>query len=161
MLTGPQYGDWPGQVNQIFCKRSGGPGLAFFIHPNIFLLFFRDPEGKFTPERLKQVLGDEGVTVTGEKQPFALRWWDGPILYASIERGEVAEILASRLMDGRDQEHRGLVAGCDAYIEITYENLDEALDEINTLIVVQSALQQATGGLLYLSWNQTFSGPED
>jgi hypothetical protein len=135
--------------------------LAFFIHPNVFLLFFRDPEEKFTPEVLKKVLGDEGVTVSGEKQPFALRWSDGPTLYASIDRGEVAEVLASRLMDGRDQRHRDLVAACDAHIEITFESLDEVLDEINTLIVVQSALQQATGGLLYRSWNQTFSGPED
>jgi hypothetical protein len=134
--------------------------LAFFIHPNICLLFFRDPEMKVTTTYLKKIIGDEGVTVTGKKQPFALRWGDGPTLYASIERGEVAEILASRLMDGRDQEHRSLIAGCDAYIEIKFESLDEVLDEINTLIVVQSALQQATGGLLYRSWNQTFSGPE-
>ena len=135
--------------------------MAFFIHPNLCLLFFRDREGKFTPERLKQVLEDEGVTVTGEKQPFALRWGDGPTLYASMERGKVAEILASRLMDGRDQEHRGLIAGCDAYIEVAFESLDEVLEEINTLIVVQGALQQATGGLMCRSWNQTFSGPGD
>jgi hypothetical protein len=145
-----------------FGLRSGGLELVFFIHPNLCLLFFRDPERKFTLERFKQVLDDEGVTVTGEKQPFALRWGDdGPTLYTSIERGEVAEILASRLMDGRAQEHRDLIAGCDGYIEIAFESLDEVLDEINTLIVVQSALQQATSGLVYRSWNQTFSGPED
>ena len=31
------------------------------------------------------------------------------------------------------------------------------LDEINTLIDVQSALEKATGGLYYNSWNQHFS----
>jgi hypothetical protein len=134
--------------------------LAFFIHPNICLLFFRDPEGKFTLESLKQVLGDEGVTVAGDGEPFALRCGDGPTLYASITRGEVAEVLASRLM-GRGRKHRGLIRGCDTYVEITFESLDEVHDEINTLIVVQEALQQATGGLLYRSWNRSFSGPED
>jgi hypothetical protein len=134
--------------------------LAFFIHPNICLLFFRDPEAKFTPERLKQVLGENGVTVTGDQQRFALRSGTGPTLYASITRGEVAAILAGRLM-GRRRKHRTLAAGCDAYVEITFESLDEVLDEINTLIVVQGALQEATGGLLYRSWNQTFSGPKD
>jgi hypothetical protein len=134
--------------------------LAFFIHPNICLLFFRDPEAKFTPERLKQVLDDEGVNVTGDEQPFALQWAGGPTLFASITRGEVAAVLASRLM-GRGRKHRALAAGCDAYVEITFESLDEVLDEINTLIVVQSALQEATRGLLYRSWNQTFSGPDD
>jgi hypothetical protein len=134
--------------------------LAFFIHPNICLLFFRDPEGTFTPERLKQVLVSEGVTVEGDAEPFALRWCGGPTLYASIIRGDVAAVLAGRLM-GQGKKHRTLAAASDAYIEITFESLDEVLDEINTLIVVQSTLQQATGGLLYRSWNQSFTGPEE
>jgi hypothetical protein len=135
--------------------------LAFFIHPNTCLLFFRDSEAKFTLETLKQILGDRAATVTGESQQLALRWGDGPTLYLAIERGDVAEILASRLMDGRDQTHRSLVAGCDAYIQITFENLEEVLDEINTLIDVQATLQTATHGLMYLSWNQHFTGPND
>jgi hypothetical protein len=132
--------------------------LAFFIHPNQCLLFFRDPEEAFTPARLKQVLADDGVTADGDAEPFALRWGDGPTLYASIIRGEVASVLAGRLM-GRGRKHRALAAASDAYVEIKFESLDEVLDEINTLIQVQSSLQQATGGLLYCSWNQSFSGP--
>ena len=62
---------------------------------------------------------------------------------------------------GRARKHRALAEACDAYIEVKFETLDEVLDEINTLIVVQFALQQATGGLLYRSWNQSFSGPDE
>lgn len=134
--------------------------MAFFIHPNLCLLFFRDPDAEFTPDRLKQALADTGVTVEGEAEPFALRCGDGPTLYSSIIRGEVAAVLAERLM-GRGHKHRAMAAACDAYIEIKFESLDEVLDEINTLIDVQAALQAATGGLLYLSWNQSFSGPDE
>jgi hypothetical protein len=134
--------------------------LAFFIHPNQCLLFFRDPKAEFTAARLKQILADDGVTSEGDAEPFALRWGDGPTLYASLIRGEVAAVLAGRLM-GRGRKHRALAAASDAYIEIKFESLDEVLDEINTLIQVQVTLQKATGGLLYCSWNQSFSAPED
>jgi hypothetical protein len=134
--------------------------MVLILAPNICLLFFRDPEAKFTPERLKQVLGNRGATVTGDIQPFAVRWGGGPTVYASITRGEFVETIALRLM-GRGRKYRDLIAGCDTQIEITFHNLDEVLDEINTLIEVQATLQDATGGLLYRSWNHTFSGPED
>jgi len=134
--------------------------LTFFIHPNQCLLFFSDPSATFTPERMRQVLADEGVTTEGEVEPFALQWNGGPKLYASIIHGEVPRLLAERLM-GRRSKYRALAAASDSYIEMKFESLEEVLNEINTLIVVQSALQVATGGLLYRSWNQTFSGPED
>ena len=135
--------------------------MTFFIHPNQCLLFLRDPEVAFTPERMKKTLLEAGVIAEGEKEPFALRWGDGTtLLYASIVRGEVAGVLAGRLL-GRSRKYRKLAAANDAYIEITFESLDEVLDEINTLIVVQAALQQATGELLYRSWNQSFSGPDE
>ena len=40
-------------------------------------------------------------------------------------------------------------------------DLEAVLDEINTLIEVQSILQSATHGLMYLSWNHNFAGPDD
>src|SRR5689334_2798232 len=85
----------------------GGNPMALILSPNLCLLFFRDPEVKFTTARLKQVLGDRGVTVTGSEQPFALRWSDGPTLYASITRGQFVEVFARRLM-GRGRKHRNL-----------------------------------------------------
>lgn len=134
--------------------------MAFFIHPNQCLLFFRDPGSAFTAARLKQVLADNGVTAEGNAEPYSLKWGEGPTLYASIIRGEIASVLARRLI-GRQRKHRELADASDAYIEIKFESLDEVLDEINTLIQVQITLQQATGGLLYRSWNQSFTGPEE
>ena len=71
-----------GRIISAACRITGSATeaegrLAFFIHPNQCLLFFRDPEAAFTPERMKQVLADEGVTAEGEAQPFALQWSGG------------------------------------------------------------------------------------
>lgn len=134
--------------------------MAFFIHPNQFLLFINDPESKFTPARMKDALAEEGIRTEGKAEPFTLQCGDGPKMFASIVRGTTASFLATRLM-GKARKHKALAETCDAYIEIKFESLNEVLDEINTLISVQSSLQKATGGLLYRSWNQSFSGPEE
>ena len=132
----------------------------FLITPNQCQLFFRDPEGTFTSGPMTQVLADQGVTVEGEAERFALQRDGGPTLYASVVRGEVAAILARRLM-GRGCRHRAFAESCDTHTEIRFDNLDEVLDEINPWIDVQVGLQQATGGLLYRSWNRSFSGPDE
>jgi hypothetical protein len=44
---------------------------------------------------------------------------------------------------------------------ITFHDLEEVLDEINTLNQVQWAIQGATRGLGYNSWNQAMWGPDD
>ncbi|MCU0627700.1 MAG: hypothetical protein MUF21_14630 [Gemmatimonadaceae bacterium] len=48
---------------------------------------------------------------------------------------------------------------CDARFEIEIEDLDAALDEINTLMEVQGALQDASQGWLHLPWNGTVTEP--
>jgi hypothetical protein len=135
--------------------------LAFFIDPDQWLLFFRDPEGAFTTARMKEVLAKWDFTVAGNAEPFAVQWFvEGPVFYVSIIRGKVAPILARRLM-GRRRKHRALAESCDAYIEIKFESLDEILDHVGDLVALKEALQTATGGLVYYAWNQTWIGPDD
>jgi hypothetical protein len=122
-------------------------------------LFFRDPEAAFTGARLKRVLGND-LTETGGDPPFAYRWGDGPTLYLAVKRGDFVEEFGRRLM-GKGRKYRDRIAGCDAQVEITFRNRQEVLDDMNTLIDLQHKLQSAAGGLLYRSWNQKWSGPED
>ena len=124
------------------------------------LLFFRDPEAKITLAHVRQVLEDRGLTVAGKDPVLAVTWGDSPTLRVAVTRGEVAKVLLARLL-GKSRKHRTFASSCDAYVEITFDNLEEVLDEINTLIEVQTTLQEATAGLCYRSWNQTFSTPEE
>ena len=46
---------------------------------------------------------------------------------------------------------------CNECFEVTINDLDEALDEVNTLMEIQGALQDVSGGYLFLPWNGSFS----
>jgi hypothetical protein len=135
--------------------------LAFFIDPDQCLLFFRDPDGAFTTARMKEVLVKSDFTVEGEAEPLAARWFGkGPVFYAAIIRGEVAPILAGRLMGRRRRKHRALAESCDACIEIKLNDLDEVLEEVGDLVALKEVLQTELHGLVYYAWNQTWVGPE-
>jgi hypothetical protein len=135
--------------------------MSFFIDPSLCLLFFRDSDASFTPDRLRSVLADAKLTVEGDVEPFAVRFGDGPTLHVSVVHGAVAPLLAERPLRKNDGRFRALAADCNAYIEIRCDALDEVLNEINTLIEVQCTLQDATSALIYCSWNQSFSGPDE
>lgn len=134
--------------------------MALILPRNWCLIFFRDPKAEFDASRLKKALGDAGLTVTGRKEPFKVRWGDGPTMQVSIFRGKSIETIVRGLV-GKQRKYAKLVKGCDAQVKIELDNVEEVLDEINTLIEVQTTLQSATQGLMYNSWNDRFSGPED
>jgi hypothetical protein len=81
-------------------------------------------------------------------------------MFVSIHRGSFVEPVIRALVGPR-RKHRKLIPGCDTEIKIELRDVEEALDEINTLIQVQWALQAATHGLMYLSWNHNFAGPDE
>ncbi len=64
---------------------------------------------------------------------------------------------ASEIASGSPYEER--MKACDARFEIAIEHLDIALDEINTLMEVQAAVQDAAQGLLFLPWNGEITEP--
>lgn len=65
----------------------------------------------------------------------------------------VAELRAFASKDGGPGHRRGL-SKCDAVIEVEFVDLAKVLQEINTLIELEAAVQQGSGGYLYLGWNR-------
>ena len=55
--------------------------------------------------------------------------------------------------------HEAALRECDARFEIGMDDLDKVLDEINTLMEVETALQDASHGYLFLPWNGNLAGP--
>ncbi|MEQ1310345.1 MULTISPECIES: hypothetical protein [unclassified Acinetobacter] len=58
---------------------------------------------------------------------------------------------AQEIAEGTEYEQS--ISLCDARFEVTIDDLEMALDEINTLMEVQGALQDASSGYAFLPWN--------
>ena len=135
--------------------------MALILPRNWCLLFFRDPRAEFTPERMTDVLRDVGLTVAGQREPFTVNCGMGPTMSVSIQRGTQIEAVIRGLVGNRRQ-YCEYIPGRDVQIKIELNDMDKALDDINTLIQIDAArLQEATSGLMYLSWNQQFTAPND
>ena len=134
--------------------------MALMLPPNWCLFFLRDPERAFTTERLRECLRAEGLTVTGDAEPLAVRYKKrpGPTLFVSISRGPHLETIVRGLV-GRGRKYRKLIPGIDTEVKVEFHDLEEVLDDCTTLNHVQWGLQAGTGGLGYNSWNQAFFGP--
>jgi hypothetical protein len=98
-----------------------------------------------------------GMTVTHRSDHLVVGWPDGPQFRVRLVVGESVKAQAAEV--GQDTPLEAAIRECDARFEITIDDLDEALDEINNLIEVQSALQDASHGYLFLPWNGNLSEP--
>ncbi len=60
---------------------------------------------------------------------------------------------------GEGTPYAAAMRDCTARFEVGFEDLNAALYEINTLMEVQGALQDASRGYLFLPWNGNLSEP--
>lgn len=104
------------------------------------------------------LLDECGQTVVRHNDHLTTSWAGGPQFRVWFETGEHVRTDAAEI--GKGTPYEVAMRDCDARFEIGIDDLDEALDEINTLIEAQSVLQEAVGGFLYLTWNNCLSGPE-
>src|SRR5262245_44833386 len=68
-------------------------------------------------------------------------------------RSEATEI-------GEVTPHAAEMQECDARFEVSFDSLDEALEEFTTLQMVEEALQEVSRGFLFLAWNGNLLPPE-
>jgi hypothetical protein len=80
-----------------------------------------------------------------------------PQFRVRLVAGEWVRVEAAEI--GAGTPHETSMRECDARFEIGIDDLDAALDEINTLMEVQGALQDASQGFLFVPWNGNLSEP--
>ncbi len=68
--------------------------MALIVPRNWCLIFFRDPQAQFTPTRLKQVLEAAHLTVTGDEQPFPVRWLRPDAVCAIQRSSHIGTVIA-------------------------------------------------------------------
>jgi hypothetical protein len=127
--------------------------MALLLPDNLCYFGFRDPSHEFTTEKLKEHLLGRNLQVTEDEEILNVRWGkSGPTLFVKIVRGTIIEAM----LRGYVRRRKGLnswITGCDSAVQISFDSLDEVLDEINTLIEVQETVQQVTQGIGFNSWN--------
>jgi hypothetical protein len=97
------------------------------------------------------------------------RQWDNDCLFVSPAAGldDIHRLLSISYVSGEEvateaaeiateNSHAQSLLPCAARFEIEIDDLDKTLDEINTLIEVQSVLGELTGGFVFNTWNGAF-----
>lgn len=123
---------------------------------NVCFVFFVD-DHRHSIDTAAQALTKRGLLVKREMDELSVCFPGKPILRIAFVVGAFVHEEAIELPAGT--EFSTQMARCNARFEILIDDLDAVLDEINTLIDVQHALQELTNGFLYLSWNGQVFGP--
>jgi hypothetical protein len=111
----------------------------------------------FGLDQAEQKLRSTRLTVARKDDVLAIRWKNGPVLFLRHAAGETVAKEAAVI--GADTPHAAALASCNAEFEITFEDLEAVLDESVSLTDVQPALEKATGGFCYNTWNGRLSAP--
>jgi hypothetical protein len=122
---------------------------------DVSMIFFRS--AAFNLDAAARALTDRGFTVRPVDDELAVQCGDGPELRVVFTQGEDVRDEATEIGEGTP--HAEAMGHCDSLFAILIENLDEVLDEMNSLIEVQATLQDATQGFLFNTWNGEFVGP--
>ncbi len=120
------------------------------------LIFFHRPG--FNLENAVDLLMSHVLAIHPQGGKTVITWGDGPQLRLYFANGEDVEHEAEEI--GIGTSYADNIKACDARFEIAFDDLDEVLDEINTLIEVQVTLQEATKGFLFNSWNGQLTPPD-
>lgn len=104
-----------------------------------------------------RALAGYGLTVKREGDELVVGRPESPEFRVKRVVGEDVQAKAAEIGEGTEYEAE--MRACDARFEIGFDDLDETLDEINTLMEVQGALQDASDGYLFLPWNGNLTEP--
>lgn len=118
---------------------------------NTCYIWFHKPG--FGLDEAATVLAKQGLTVERQDDVLRVAWGDGPLLFVRFVAGKDMHRRARARRNAN--LHATQLRGCDAEFEITFEDLNAVLDEINTLIEVQATLQNETEGFSYNKWNSS------
>lgn len=126
--------------------------------PYSFLFF----SGPTTLEDAAEELSQRGMHVVKQSDGFAVQWAPGsrPIIDVGLNAEEWVVTEAIGIAEDKDLP---ALANLDRRFEIPFadfDDLEEVLNDYNTLFEVETILQELTGGYIYMTWNGNVIAPE-
>jgi len=121
------------------------------------MIFFHS--GKYDLASAQQSLIHRGLRVSRLVDSLEVQWEMGPILRVGLSNEKWVKQEAAEISERNPRVPA--LATCDARFEISFEDLDQVLDETNTLIEVQATLQNDTKGYAFNTWNGELMCPDD
>lgn len=118
-----------------------------------FLVFFESGKADLTSAAI--ALAGRGLEVNRDQNGLVVFRGNGPRFRVVLTTEDYAREEAEEIGEGTP--YAAAMKRCDIRFEVMFNDLDEALDEINTMIEVQAALQEVSGGYLFLPWNATLT----
>lgn len=110
-------------------------------------------------EALKgRVFEVEKRTLATGGEVLTAKWGSGPVFHVCFN--EAAHVAEESREIGEGSDFTDQLNRCNARFEVIIEDLDQAIDEMNSLIELQLTLQTLTGGFIYNCWNGELSEPE-
>jgi hypothetical protein len=118
------------------------------------LVCFRS--GRCDLDGAAKALAAARLVVVRRGDELAVNYPGGPVLRITYAADKYIAAEAAEIAEGN--QYAGALLPCDARFEILIDDLDAVLQEYSTLFAVQEALEDATGGFLFNTWNCLFPG---
>ena len=125
-------------------------------HSEQALVMFHD--GQVGLEEATTALRKRGLSVNRLPDRLTVDLEDEPGFSINIVRGKEVQETAAAI--GAGTKYASVLGRCDARFEISFRDLNRALEEKNTLGKIKSALKQLTHGVIYSTWDKQLSGGE-
>lgn len=120
-----------------------------------FHVYFRSADGDLT--KALAALLSYGLTASDRGGSIMATRPGAPRFTIAMEQG--AHVREAARDVSVDSPFADAVAQCDGRFNVSVDDLDAAQNEINTMLEVMGALQDAARGYLYLPWNGTLTEP--
>jgi hypothetical protein len=120
------------------------------------LVFYRKPG--FGIDQAEQALAagrGERLKRARRGDVLAVRWRNGPVLFIRHATGDV---VAPEVTLVGENPHAQELARCDSLFEVSFEDVNEAVEDSVALMDVESMFEnELPDGFQYLEWNRTLS----
>ncbi|MEP7287578.1 MAG: hypothetical protein ABI947_17610 [Chloroflexota bacterium] len=110
-------------------------------------------------EKVHEILLDTGLSILRQPDKFAVWQENGSLLFITLACSEL--VRQESVQIGQDTPYAEDLSRCNVRIEIAFDDLQEVRMEAETLIEVQSSLQEATQGYIFNIWNQKIAPPPE